>query len=161
MMARSFERGATLVEVLVAFGLLVTLVGGLAHLLLAARQSAGLAHRMAAAVLAGQDRLERLRALAWTWDLSGTPHASSELAASPIDVLDHDVGGYADVVDAGGRPIDEEGAGEGAFRRRWAIIPLASEEPAALAIEVCVFDLAASGDGAPLSCLATVRTRQP
>jgi hypothetical protein len=160
MTVQSLERGSTLVEVLVASGLLITLVGGLAQLLVGARRAVVLAERSAAAVLAAHDRLEGLRAIALTWDVAGTPYAGDDLLPSPVDALDRDVDGYSDVVDLGGRPVDDPGAGAARFVRRWAVIAMGSDEPAALALEVCVFDLAPPME-APLVCLATVRARQP
>jgi type II secretory pathway pseudopilin PulG len=161
MRIRRLERGATLIEVLVAAGLMITLVAGLAHLLIASRESVVLTERSATAVLAAQDRLERLRALAWSWDLSGAPVEDEALAPSPPDALARDATGYADVVDARGRPTSEPEAGEGVFTRRWAVVPLGSDEPAALALEVCVFERRAPAGAPPLVCLVTVRTRQP
>jgi type II secretory pathway pseudopilin PulG len=161
MKVRCLERGATLIEVLVAAGLMVTLVAGLAHLLIASRESVVLTERSATAVLAAQDRLERLRALTLRWDLSGAPVEDGALAPSPSDALDRDADGYSDVVDARGRPTSDPGAGEGVFTRRWTVAPLGSDEPAALGLEVCVFGRRAPVGAPPVVCLATVRTRQP
>ncbi len=155
------ERGATLVEVLVAAALLVTLVAGLAHLFVTSQQHAQMAERQAAATLVAQDRVQRLGAEAWSWHLNGLPADAPGLAPSPPGALDSSIAGYSDVVDRYGGQSEGDDAEGPAFVRRWSIAPARAADPDAVAIEVCVFRWPAVEDAAPLACLHTIRSRQP
>ena len=86
------ERGTTLVEALVAASLLVTLVSGVAYLIVQAHRFAVRAERMTVAVVAASSRLERLRAVPWEYDLAGIERDAPALAMSPPDAIDRDVG---------------------------------------------------------------------
>ena len=55
---------------------------------------------------------------------------------------------------------DEEADGP-AFVRRWAIGLARRSDPDALSIEVCVFPWPSPEGAAPLTCLHTIRARQP
>lgn len=157
----SSARGTTLVEVLVASALLVTLIGGVAYLFITSQQQALLAERLAAATLVAQDRVQRLRAEAWSWDVNGVPVSAPGLAPSPPGALDGDTVGYSDTVDRWGRLSGDEEFDGAAFVRRWAVAPTRPSDAHALSIEVCVFQWPAVADAAPLACLHTVRARQP
>ena len=61
------ERGTTLVEALVAAGLLITIVSGIAYLIVQAHRFAVRAEQMTVAVVAASARLERLRAIPWEY----------------------------------------------------------------------------------------------
>ena len=65
------ERGTTLVEALVATGLLITIVSGIAYLIVQAHRFAIRAEQMTVAVMTASTRLERLRAIPWEYDLAG------------------------------------------------------------------------------------------
>src|SRR5690606_15374081 len=115
------ERGSTLVEVLVAAALFVTLAGGVAYLFVWSQRQALMAERLSAAFLVAQDRLQQLRAEAWSWSVNGVPVDAPALAPSPPGALASNTSGYSDVVDRAGRLPEDDEADGAAFVRRWAI----------------------------------------
>jgi type II secretory pathway pseudopilin PulG len=156
--------GFTLVETVVATGVLVTALAGLAQLLaLSARWAQG-AGRQAAALTAAQGQVELLRSLAFSYGPLGEAQTDAALAPTGGGSLTADVAGFVDYVDAAGESVDVEGQGHGAvWTLRWKMTPIDLYAPEALAIEVCAFPWPAEGL-APLTasaCLATVKTRQP
>ncbi len=152
------QRGFTLIEVLLAASLLLTLAGGMAGLLLLSRQLTVRAEQMSVATLAASAQLERLRAVPWRYDPDGSAPVVAALAVSPPGALDRDVDGFHERLDASGRPVTA-GAGEPRLLRRWAIEPGA--DAAGLLLEVCVFAWPAAPAARPLVCLASARGRQP
>ena len=152
------NRGFSLVEVLVAITVMMIATIGLAQLsVMAIRVNQGARATTFTTVLASQ-KMEQLRALAWTWDPSGAaisdastdtavaPERSSGgtgLTASPPDVLRVITPGYCDYLDAAGRTL---GGGptppsKTAFIRRWSIEPLPFPGNDTLAIQVSVTPL--------------------
>lgn len=156
-----FERGTTLVEALVATALLVTLLGGVAHLFISSQQQALIAERIAAATLVAQDRIQQLSAEPLSWSVHGLPLDAPALAPSPPGTLDADTTGYSEVVDRAGRAAGEEDAEGPAFVRRWAIALARPSDSEALSIEVCVFAWPSPEGAVPVACLHTIRARQP
>ena len=154
------DRGTTLVEVLIAAGLLVTIASGIAYLIVQAHRFASRAERMTVAVVAASARLERLRAIPWEYDLAGMERDAPALTMSPPDALDRDVAGFHDALDVSGEAVTEVAEGTPAFVRRWAIGPARAGGERARVVEVCVFEWPARA-AVPLTCLASVRTRQP
>ena len=155
------ERGSTLVEVLVASALLVTLVAGMAYLFVWSQRHALMAERLTTAMLVAEDRIQRLRAEPLSWSVSGAAVDAPTLAPSPPGALATDTTGYSDAVDRAGRPVEDEEADGPALVRRWAIQPARSSDPDGLAIEVCVFQAPVVAGAVPLVCLHTIRARQP
>jgi len=155
------ERGITLVEALVAAGLLITLVSGIAYLIVQAHRFAVRAEQMTVAVVAASARLERLRAIPWEYDLAGMERDAPALAMSPPDALDRDVDGFHETLDVSGEALADVPAGVPAYVQRWAIVPARGGGERARAIEVCVFEWPAAESAPALTCLASVRTRQP
>lgn len=156
--------GFTLIETVVATGILVTALAGIAQLLALSVRSTRDAGSQSAALIAAQGKLEALRALAFTYDAAGSPVTASALEVRNSGSLDDDTPGAVDYVDANGAILDEDNEGHGAvFTRRWRITPLDAFVPEAIAIEVCVFHWPADGLAVAASeaCLATVRARQP
>ena len=160
----SSHDGFTLIETVVATGILVTALAGIAQLLALSVRSTRDAGSQSAALIAAQDKVEALRALAFTYDAAGAPvtapalavRNSLSLAAAPAEAVDF--------VDAHGAIVSDEDEGNGAvFTRRWRITSLDAFVPDAIVIEVCVFHSPADGLGpvASEACLATVRARQP
>ena len=154
------ERGTTIVEALVAASLLITLVGGVAHLILQSHRFVVRAEQMTVATIAASARLERLRAVPWEYDLAGAEREAPALEMSPPGALERNVDGFHESLDSAGGPLVGPPPGGAAYLRRWAIVPI-GDGAAARAIEVCVFAWPASGGAPPLACLASVRTRQP
>ncbi len=160
----SSHDGFTLVETVVATGILVTALAGIAQLLALSVRSTRDAGSQSAALMAAQDKVEALRALAFTYDAAGAPVTAPELAVRNSLSLEEDTAGAVDFVDAHGAIVIDEDEGNGAvFTRRWRITPLDAFVPDAIVIEVCVFHSPADGVGpvASEACLATVRARQP
>lgn len=158
---RASERGTTLVEAVVAASLLLTLAGGVAYLFLLTHRFALAAEQMTIAVAAATSRLETLMAVPWAYDLAGGEPEASALDLSPPDVLDRNVAGFSDLVDATGTPVDGDSDVQPAFARRWALLPLNGDASSSRAIEVCTFTWPAPPGAPPMVCLASARTRQP
>jgi type II secretory pathway pseudopilin PulG len=157
MSSHPSSRGFTLLETVVASGILVTALAGIAQLFVLSTHLTRQAGASGAALVAAQDRIESLRALAFGYDESGVSITDPGLQPSPGSSLNDDITPYVDWVDATGRPAASSAA---VFTRRWRVSALASHP--ALAIEVCVFT-APAGNRGPQSadaCLSTIRTRQ-
>lgn len=152
-------RGFTLVETLVAAGILITALAGIAQLFILGERLARQAGTSGAALLAAQDKLESLRSLAFTYDDGGEAVTAAALEPSPEGSLSLTLEPFADWVDRDGQPQSHaEGA---AWLRRWRITSLGDGEPDAITVEVCVFRDVADPGRQPDACLATIRTRQP
>ncbi|MGH9387118.1 MAG: type IV pilus modification PilV family protein [Vicinamibacterales bacterium] len=154
------ERGFTLMETLIAAGILVTVLASLAQLVAWSVTQARDAGRRSRALTAAQDQLEKLRGLPWTLDLNGEAVSHPALAISPADSLDESVAGYTDSVDEAGQVVDGPPA---IIVRRWAVMSIESGTPDAISIVVCAFRAPALGvprEGAD-GCVSTARVRQP
>ena len=161
MYAIQSHRGFTLFETLVATGILVTALAGIAQLFLLGAQLTRRASASGVALLAAQTKLEELRGLALRFDAAGVAVTDPALQPSPPSTLNGDESPYCDWLDAGGETESDPDAA--AFVRRWRITALGVSQPDALAIEVCVFAAPADGRGPQSAdaCLSTIRTRQP
>ena len=154
-------RGFTLIETLIAMGLIVTAVAGLAQLFALSARFTRDSGQFGVALVAAQDKLESLRSRQFGYDDTGERVTDPVLRASPPNALGADVDRYADWLDERGTVLDS--APGAAYVRRWRISEIAADDPAAIAIEVCVFHLPgvntlpAHAD----ACLATARVRQP
>ena len=153
-------RGFTLIEVTIAVALLAVGGAGLASLVLASGRANQFARQADVAQRAAVERLEQLRALAWTSDGAVVPVSdwSSNLAlsvpagtggpglgTSPGDTLAESVAGYADFIDADGRWV---GSGTtppvgAAWVRRWSVQAL-NAPPETLLLQVAVVPAAAT-----------------
>lgn len=144
-------RGFTLFETLIATGILITALAGVAQLFILGTHLTRQANVSGAALSAAQDKLERLIALPFDYDFSGDLVTDPHLELSPESSLDEDVEDYADLTD------------DGAFVRRWRVSAFGDEPANSVAIEVCVFRAPADGARAFRAdvCLGTIRTRQP
>jgi type II secretory pathway pseudopilin PulG len=136
MRARS-SAGFSLIEVLVASGLLATVMLSLAQLLVAATAATTRARATSDATTLAWQKVEQLRGLAFTVDDAGRPVSDtvadtvSEAPAggtglSPGGALDRDVAGYVDCLDGFGNPLGPCAPGPSAarYRRRWSLAPL-------------------------------------
>lgn len=160
----SSHDGFTLVETVVATGILVTALAGIAQLLVLAVRATRDSGSHGTALVAAQGKLEVLRSLAFGYGPLGEPMTDPGLAPTAAQSLAEDIAGSVDVTDAAGRVVDTTAGAHGAvFTRRWRVTPIDHFEPEALAIEVCVFQWPADGLTAVAAhtCLATVRGRQP
>ena len=134
------QRGFSLLEALVATTILTVAVVSLAQVVATATRANLLARTSGLASLFATQKMEQLRALAWTFDADGTATSDvtsggTGLSPSPPDALARDVSGYADQLDASGRIVID--AASAVFIRRWAITPLPSH-PDTLVIQVSV-----------------------
>jgi type II secretory pathway pseudopilin PulG len=156
MSSLSSVRGFTLLETLVATGILVTALAGVAQLFVLGSHLTRQAGASGAALIAAQDRLELLRGQAFTYDPAGLIVTDPALEPSPESSLSEDLDPYVDWLDADGELTDN--ADEAVLSRRWRVTSLGATTPDAIAIEVCVVRFGAQGADA---CLSTIRTRQP
>lgn len=160
-MSTRSDRGFTLLETVIATGILVTALAGIAQLFLLSVRFTRESGQSAVALGSAQERLESLRALTYGFDDAGDPIVDVRLAPSPESALSSDMAPYADWLDASGSEVDDPEAA--AYVRRWRIVTLDDHVPDAIVIEVCVFRAPAGerGPDAAEACLATLRARQP
>jgi prepilin-type N-terminal cleavage/methylation domain-containing protein len=151
MFAFGSPRGFTLLETLVATGILVTALAGVAHLFILSTHLTRQANVAGAALIAAQEKLEALVALPFDYDVNGDAITDAALEPSPPSTLDEDVEPYVDHTE------DET------FVRRWRVSSISNAVPDSIAIEVCAFRAPADALTAQAAdaCLSTVRTRQP
>jgi type II secretory pathway pseudopilin PulG len=149
MTALTSSRGFTLVETLVATGVLITAFAGVAQLLVLSAQWSRTSATSNAALAAAQSKIEELGALAFTYDAAGLPLTDDGLLPSGASTLDRDTESFSDEVDG--------------IWRRWRITTYDAAAPDAIVIEVCAFRDGATGvaHGGADACLSTIRTRQP
>ncbi len=161
MSANASSRGFTLLETLVATGILITALAGVAQLFVLGTHLTRQASASGAALIAAQDKLESLRGLTFAFDASGRPVTDSGLEPSSSVSLSEDVPPYVDWLDDAGDVLEE--AAGAALVRRWRISQVAQLPPESIAIEVCVFAKTATDRGPQSAdaCLSTLRTRQP
>ena len=103
-MNRHDERGATLVEAMVAGSLLVTLAAGAATLILLGHTLGIQTEQSMTATALATARLEALRAIPWDYGSGGVAPDVPALAPSPSTVLDASTSGYSETLDDSGRP---------------------------------------------------------
>ncbi len=160
----SSHDGFTLLETVVATGVLVTALAGIAQLFALSVQSTRHTGMQGGALLAAQDKIEALRSLAFGYGPLGEPITDPGLASSGDLSLATDTTGFVDYLSADGAVVDLDAEGHGAvYTRRWRVIPIDQFVPEANAIEVCVFRWPADGRSPREAdaCVATVRVRQP
>lgn len=147
------EEGFSLVEVLVAVGILASAVVAVAHLFtLSARANLG-ARRVSDASILAARKLEELR-------------AEGELSPSPPEALQQNTAGYVDFVDALGNTLAGSSLAPGAtiYTRRWSIEPLPVNPADTVVLQVLVTPFRDRGDVTVRlpeeARVATVRTRK-
>jgi type II secretory pathway pseudopilin PulG len=161
------EAGFSLLEVLIAAGLLVSVAAGVTQVsILTVRASYGARAQTLSTVLAAQ-KMEQLRSLTWTYTETGDPSSDNftnlstdppsgsgpGLQPSPSGSLDTDTALYVDYLDAAGGWVPSRAGA--VYVRRWAIRPLASDPNNIVILQVRV--LTATGDE---SRLATLKARR-
>jgi len=147
-------RGFTLIETLVAAGILITALAGIGQLLVLSVQWSRQSGNANTALIAAQGKLEELRAAAFGYDPGGAQLADPAVQPSPASTLQADQAPYVDWLDPSGAQVG--GPTQAAWVRRWRVTPASSGVVDAIAIEVCVFRMRATEAEA---CLATIRTR--
>lgn len=154
------QRGFTLLETLIATGLIVTAAAGLAQLFALSVRFTRDAGQFGVALVAAQDKLESLRSLTFGYDAGGEPLTDPGLRASSAATLSGDVERYVDWLDERGNVL---GAAAGAaYVRRWRVSEIAGDQPETVAIDVCVYRVpGVNAEPAHAdACLATIRVRQ-
>lgn len=161
MASTGSTRGFTLFETLIATGILVTALAGIAQLFVLSAHLTRHANVSGAALLAAQDKLEVLRGLRFAYDDAGVSITDPALQLSPSSSLDQDLDPYVDRLGADG--VATANAAHALFVRRWRVSTVSAATPEAIAIEVCVFRAPSDGRRSESadSCLSTIRSRQP
>jgi len=152
----SDSRGFSLVEVLVAMGLLTTVSLGVAQLFALSARNNLTAKGQTSTTAMAEQKLEQLRSLTWGFDLAGqglpvtdtttnltvTPpdHTGSGLNPSPSDALERNTAGFVDFLDGTGQWV---GTGTtpprtAVYIRRWSITPLPTNPNNTIVIQVLV-----------------------
>jgi prepilin-type N-terminal cleavage/methylation domain-containing protein len=156
----SNSRGFSLVEVLVAMGLLTAVSLGVAQLFALSTRANVIAKGQTSTTAMAEQKLEQLRSLTWGFDLAGqglplsdtttnltvTPPTQdgSGLNPSPVDSLEQNTAGFVDFVDGAGAWV---GTGttppaRAVYIRRWSIQPLPTNPNNTLVIQVLVTPVA-------------------
>ena len=166
----SAEGGFSLVEVLLASGILATALITLAQLFAIATTSNVSAKSTTFATVLAEQKMEELRALTWGFDTSGLPVTDTTtdttsttdattggtgLTPSPDSALQENTLGYVDYVDQFGNKL---GGGtspptNAIYTRRWTIEPLPTNPNNTIIIQVLVTrnrDRGAANEGAVL-----------
>ena len=133
-------RGFSLVEAVIAVSVLAFGVSAVAQVVLASARANVASQQAAVVQQAARERMEQLRALAWTsdpslvpvsdWssDLTTTPARASGgvgLGVSPADTLLSNIAGYCDFLNARGAWVagGTQAPPGTAFVRRWSVAP--------------------------------------
>jgi hypothetical protein len=174
------DRGASLIEALIATALVCSTITGVAQLLLWSRRAVWSSGAETMAVVLAAQKLEQLRTLTWEIDANGQPitdgstdlstaepsAGGSGLQVSPLGTLHENTRGFVDYLDSQGgwRGTGVEPPAGSAFVRRWAILPFAADPLNTLVLHVIVLPIsdAAVADGRRSSRAAhqtTIRTR--
>jgi type II secretory pathway pseudopilin PulG len=157
--------GFSIVEALIATGMLAGAVLSLAQVFAAATASNAAAARATQASVLAARKLEELRTLSWVFDEAGavrselttdttrTPESSAGgtgLTPSPASALDEDTAGYVDYIDRfGAKLVPGDHPPPGAlFTRRWSIRPLPADPGHTLVIQVRVIATVEAGRAA-------------
>ena len=151
--------GFTLVEVIIAMGLLTAVSLSVAQLF-ATSTRANLAARSRTSTTAmAEQKLEQIRSLTWGFDTQGQGLPVSDtttnltvypltqngtgLNPSPSNALEQNTSGFFDFLDAAGNWVGTGGTipGTAAYVRRWSITPLPTNPNNTLIIQVLVTPL--------------------
>lgn len=162
------QAGFSLIETMLAAGMLATLAVGVAQVFGLATRANHLARVRTLSAILAAEKLEQLRSLTWahapggepisdtTTDLSSDPPSAggTGLLRTPADALDSDIPLHVDYFSAAGRRVTSRD--RAAFVRRWAVVPLAHDPDNLLLLQVRVVTVGA-GD----SRLVTMKGRRP
>jgi prepilin-type N-terminal cleavage/methylation domain-containing protein len=160
--AKSFSssQGFSLIEVVIAIGLLTAVSLGVAQLFAASTRSNLVARGNTITTALAEQKLEQIRSLTWGFDEDGlglpvtdtTTNLSvwpltqdgTGLNPSPTDALEENKPGYFDYLDARGGWVGNgtTAPGSAVYVRRWSILPLPTNPNNTLVIQVLVSPLA-------------------
>ena len=154
--AFSSSKGFSLVEVLVAMGILTVVSLGVAQLFAVATRANHVAKGQTSTTALAEQKLEQLRALTWGFDTDGqglpvsdtttnlstdpATNGGSGLNPSPGDSLKSSQSGFVDYLDGHGQYV---GTGttipeQAVYVRRWAVQPLPTNPNNTLILQVFV-----------------------
>lgn len=152
----SSQRGFSLVEVVIALGILTGVSLGVAQLFAASTNANRVARDRTSTIAMAEQKMEQLRSLDWGFDLQGQglpvsdtttnlavyPHTNngSGLNPSPSDTLLRNTPGFVDYLDANGAwaGTGEQPTAGAVYIRRWAIVPLPTNPNNTLILQVLV-----------------------
>jgi prepilin-type N-terminal cleavage/methylation domain-containing protein len=152
----SSSRGFSLVEVMVAMGLLTVVSLGVAQLFALSTRANVIAKGQTSTTAMAEQKLEQLRGLTWGFDLAGQglplsdtttnltvsppTHNGSGLNPSPSDSLEQNTAGFVDFLDGQGQWVGTGSTppGSAVYIRRWSIQPLPTNPNNTLVIQVLV-----------------------
>jgi prepilin-type N-terminal cleavage/methylation domain-containing protein len=156
----SNSRGFSLIEVVIAMGLLTVVSLGVAQVLALTTRSNLMARGATSTTSMAQQKLEELRGLTWGFDLQGQglpmsdtttnlsvfppAHNGSGLNPSPADSLEQNTSGFVDFLDANGvwTGTGSTPPGSAVYIRRWSIVPLPTNPNNTLVVTVLVTPVA-------------------
>jgi prepilin-type N-terminal cleavage/methylation domain-containing protein len=184
----SSSRGFSLIEVIIAMGLLTTVSLGVAQVFGMSTRVNYVARGQTSATAMAEQKLEQLRGLTWGFDLDGQGLPLSDtttnlavypptatgfgLNPSPADSLEQNTPGYVDFLDVNGTWVGTgtTPTGNAAYIRRWSIQPLPTNPNNTIILQVMVTPVAseatrvATGEprkrGLTDALLVTVKTRK-
>ncbi len=179
------EAGFSLVEVIVATGILATALVSLAQLFAISTATNLAARNSGTAMIYAEQKVEQLRGLSYTLDAAGLPVTDSTtdtsvyppaatggtgLSPSTDNTIQSNTDGYVDYLDHIGRSL---GGGETipdntAYIRRWSVEPLPTNPNNVIIIQVLVTrsrdrgtgDLGSVARGSDEARLMTIRSRK-
>jgi prepilin-type N-terminal cleavage/methylation domain-containing protein len=152
----SNSRGFSLVEVLVAMGLLTAVSMGVAQLFALSTRANLIAKGATSTTSMAEQKLEQLRSLTWGFDVEGLglplsdtttnltvfppTHDGSGLNPSPVDSLEQNTAGFVDFLDGNGAWVGTGSTppGSAVYIRRWSIQPLPTNPNNTLVVQVLV-----------------------
>jgi prepilin-type N-terminal cleavage/methylation domain-containing protein len=156
----SNSRGFSLVEVLVAMGILTAVSLGVAQVFALSTKNNLTAKGQTSTTAMAEQKLEQLRSLTWGFDLAGeglpltdtttnltvTPpqHNGTGLNPSPADALERNTDGFVDFLDGAGQWVGTGSTppASAVYIRRWSITPLPTNPNNTIVIEVLVTPVA-------------------
>jgi type II secretory pathway pseudopilin PulG len=153
--SRKSEAGFSIVEVLVATGLLASALVALAQLFAIATTTNANARSSTITMILAEEKIEQLRALQYTFDRVGLPvqDTATDLAVYPplatggkglsphtANTLQANTNGYVDYLDHYGRTLGGGTVipGNAAFIRRWSVEPLPTNPNNVVILQVLV-----------------------
>lgn len=150
------QSGFSLIEVLVASGLLASALIALAQLFAISTATNLSSRNTTYATVLAEQKLEELRALTWGFDREGLPVTDTTtntavnpetttggtgLTPSPSTALNENTSGYVDYIDQFGNKVGTGGTsppGSAVYSRRWSIEPLPTNPNNTIVIQVLV-----------------------
>ena len=171
--AYGMQRGFSLVEALVAIGLMTTMTAGVAQMMMLATMRNLMARHQVLTSTYATEKMEQIRSLVFAYDTKGVPitdfttniasctadASGTGLGAAPANALDSDQPGFVDYLDGrgaclGGGASPPAGA---IYTRRWMIVPFDADPGNGLVVSVLV-TLTASERARPAG---SARQRRP